>query len=59
MHKIIALDDIRFLSNCSEKEDRFCDFESEDICGYQTVASSEIVWSSSCKAIDSLWPVDR
>jgi hypothetical protein len=32
--KIIALDDVRVLTDCPQKTDRFCDFEQSEICGY-------------------------
>ena len=33
---VIAIDDVRLLPNCPHKIDRFCDFETSDICNYTT-----------------------
>ena len=34
--KTVALDDIRILDTCRSESERFCDFESGDMCGYTT-----------------------
>ena len=44
---IIAIDDTKLLQNCPTKSNRTCDFESEDICGYQIIASSDVTWKRS------------
>ncbi len=39
------MDDIRLLSTCSAKTERFCDFESSDICNYTTnLTQSDVKW---------------
>ena len=46
--KDIAIDDIRVLPNCPQKTDRFCDFETTDICGYEAL-NGDIKWARASK----------
>lgn len=51
-----ALDDIRFLKECSSQSERFCDFET-DLCGYTTLGS--IKWKRGSQATLNKGPVDQ
>ena len=47
---IIALDDIRLLDSCPKLTNRFCDFESDDLCGYSNeTTKSNIFWTRGKK----------
>ncbi|CAF0741650.1 unnamed protein product, partial [Brachionus calyciflorus] len=46
---VIAVDDIRVLADCPPKTGRFCDFESDEICGY-TYGNGNIDWKRGSKA---------
>ena len=50
---------MRLLPNCSSKVNRFCDFEKEDLCGYQAKASNGIRWIRSSKSVDENGPEDQ
>lgn len=52
----IALDDIRLLPSCPPKLDRFCDFESEDICGY-TIAAGDVEWKRGSPSTSNFGPL--
>lgn len=41
---MIAVDDIRLKNECEKRNAEFCDFETEDICGYQVLPESNIEW---------------
>lgn len=47
---VIALDDIRVLSECPPSTDRFCDFETDDICGFTYLNTGNIDWKRGTKA---------
>jgi hypothetical protein len=48
----MAIDDIRLLPSCPIKNERFCDFEGENICNYNTTNRiNDFVWSRSSSAI--------
>ena len=57
LFKDIALDDIRVLTSCPPSTDRFCDFESSDICRYE-VLDGEMKWvrGSSASILDGEKP---
>lgn len=42
---IIAIDDTKFLTSCSVKTNRTCDFENDDLCGYQIIKSNRYNWT--------------
>lgn len=46
----MGLDDFRLLPGCPIRNERFCDFESEDICNYNNSATNDFNWSRSSKA---------
>ena len=52
------MDDIRLLSSCSSKTERFCDFESTDICNYNTsLAQSDVKWQRGSRQTLSSGPL--
>jgi hypothetical protein len=52
---VIGLDDVRLLPSCPARENRFCDFESEDICGY-TTSDGAIKWTRQLATDNSEGP---
>lgn len=56
----MGLDDIRVLPSCPIDNDRFCDFEDENICGYTTnIVTNSFDWERSSKSIMSEFPNDQ
>ena len=47
--KMISLDDIRLLNDCPHKFDRFCDFETDDICNYTSLAA-DFKWQRASRS---------
>mgnify|MGYP001810404962 CR=1 FL=1 len=51
--KMIAVDDIRLKNECEKQNAEFCDFEAEDICGYQVLPGSNPGWQRGSPRNDS------